>query len=58
MINIKLKDGAVKQYEENTTPAQVAKSLGAGIYKAACAARLNGELVDLRTPIKIGRAHV
>lgn len=52
MINIKLKDGAVKQYEENTTPAQVAKSLGAGIYKAACAARLNGELVDLRTPIK------
>lgn len=52
MINIKLKDGAVKQYEENTTPAQVAKSLGAGIYKAACAAKLNGELVDLRTPIK------
>lgn len=52
MINIKLKDGAVKQYEENTTPAQIAKSLGAGIYKAACAAKLNGELVDLRTPIK------
>lgn len=52
MINIKLKDGAVKQYEENVTPAQVAKSLGAGIYKAACAAKLNGELVDLRTPIK------
>ena len=52
MINIKLKDGAVKQYEENVTPAQVAKSLGAGIYKAACAAKLNGELMDLRTPIK------
>lgn len=52
MINIRLKDGAVKQYEENVTPAQVAKSLGAGIYKAACAAKLNGELVDLRTPIK------
>ncbi len=52
MINIRLKDGAVKQHEENVTPAQVAKSLGAGIYKAACAAKLNGELVDLRTPIK------
>lgn len=52
MINIRLKDGAVKQYVENVTPAQVAKSLGAGIYKAACAAKLNGELVDLRTPIK------
>lgn len=52
MINIRLKDGAVKQFEENVTPAQVAKSLGAGIYKAACAAKLNGELVDLRTPIK------
>ena len=52
MINIRLKDGAVKQYEENVTPAQVAKSLGAGIYKAACAAKLNGEIVDLRTPIK------
>ncbi|MEI3542329.1 MAG: threonine--tRNA ligase [Acutalibacteraceae bacterium] len=51
MINVTLKDGIVKQYEKNTTAEQIAKSLGMGLYKAACAAKLNGKLVDLRTPI-------
>ena len=47
MINVTLKDGTVRQYEAGTTAAEVAKSLGAGLYKAACAARLNGQAVDL-----------
>ena len=52
MINVTLKDGVVKQYEQGTTAAEVAKSLGAGLYKAACAAKVDGKAVDLRTPLE------
>lgn len=51
MVNVTLKDNVIKQYEINTTIAQIAKSIGEGLYKASCAAKLNGKLVDLRTPI-------
>ena len=51
MINITLKDNVVKEYPEGITVAEVAKSLGAGLYKASCAARVNGKLVDLRTEL-------
>ena len=52
MINIELKGGAVKEFEYGVTPAEIAKSIGAGLYKAVCAAKINGEVVDLRTPIE------
>lgn len=48
-INITLRDGVVKEYESGTTVAEIAKSLGAGLYKAACAGRIDGKVVDLRT---------
>lgn len=48
MINVTLKDGAVKQYESGVSIYQVAQSLGAGLAKAACAGRVNGEVRDLR----------
>ena len=51
MINVTLKGNVVKQFEGGITVAQVAKSLGAGLYKAACGAKLNGKYVDLRTAI-------
>lgn len=51
MIKIKLKDGLVKEFESKVTVAEVAKSLGAGLYKSACAGLLNGKVVDLRTEI-------
>ncbi|MBC3939002.1 MULTISPECIES: threonine--tRNA ligase [Anaerotruncus] len=51
MINVTLKGGVVKEFESGTTAAEVAKSLGAGLYKAACAARVDGKAVDLRTPL-------
>lgn len=51
MINVTLKGNVVKQFEVGITVAQVAKTLGAGLYKAACAAKLNGKYVDLRTAI-------
>ncbi len=50
MIKIDLK-GQVKEFESGVTPAEVAKSIGMGLYKAACAARVDGEVKDLRTPL-------
>ena len=51
MINVTLRDNVVKEFPENTTAAEIAKSLGAGLYKAACVAKINGEVKDLRTPL-------
>ncbi len=51
MINVTLKGGVVKEYENGTTAMAVAKSLGMGLYKAACVCRINGEVKDLRTPL-------
>ena len=48
-MKVTLKGGVVREYDAGTTAAEVAKSLGAGLYKAACAAKVNGELADLRT---------
>lgn len=51
MINVTLKDGTQKQYEAGITVLEVAKDLSEGLARAACAGRVNGEMVDLRTPI-------
>ena len=51
MINITLKGGTVKEFEQGVTPYEVAKSIGAGLAKAVCAATVNGKETDLRTPL-------
>ncbi len=51
MVNVSLKDGVVKEFENGTTAAEIAKSLGMGLYKSACACKINGEVCDLRTQI-------
>lgn len=51
MINVTLKGDVVKQYEKGTSAMDVAKSLGAGLFKAACLCRINGEVCDLRTAL-------
>lgn len=51
MVKIDLK-GTVKEFESGITAAEVAKSIGMGLYKSACAVRINGEVCDLRTPIE------
>ena len=48
MINVELK-GDIRQFEAGVSAADVAKSIGMGLYKSACAAKVNGELCDLRT---------
>ena len=51
MITIDLK-GQCKEFEAGVTPADVAKSIGMGLYKSACAAKVDGEVCDLRTPLE------
>ena len=51
MISVELRGGVVKEFEENITPAEIAKSIGAGLYKSVCCARIDGEIADLRTPL-------
>lgn len=51
MLNVELKGGVVNQYEENITPAEIAKSIGMGLYKSVCAAKIDGDVCDLRTPL-------
>ena len=51
MINVTLKGGVVKEFENGITVLEIAKSLGAGLYKATCGCKVNGEQKDLRTPL-------
>lgn len=54
MINVELKGGVVKEFEDNTTAAEAAKSLGGGLYKSVCACKINGQVMDLRTELTDG----
>lgn len=51
MIKVELKGGVVKEFDSNITPAEIAKSIGAGLYKSVCCAKVDGEVVDLRTEL-------
>ena len=51
MCQVTLKGGVVKEYDAGTTVAEIAKSLGAGLYKSACAGKIDGKVVDLRTSV-------
>ncbi len=51
MVNVKLRDD-VKQFESGISAAEIAKSIGAGLYKAVCVCKINGEVKDLRTRIE------
>jgi threonyl-tRNA synthetase len=47
---ISLPDGSVREMPAGSTPADVAAAIGPGLAKAALAARIDGELVDLTLP--------
>ena len=49
-LKISLPDGSVREMPLGATPADVAAAIGPGLAKAALAARVNGELVDLIRP--------
>ena len=43
MIKVTLKDGTVKEFEAGISAADAAKDISMGLYRAACAAKINGE---------------
>ncbi len=49
-FKISLPDGSSREMPMGSTPADVAAAIGPGLAKAALAARVNGELVDLSRP--------
>jgi len=51
MIQLTLKDGSIREVEANLSAAEIIKGIGAGLYKAACCVKINGEVRDLRTVI-------
>lgn len=48
-INVNLR-GEQKPFEKGTPAFEIAKSIGMGLYKAACACKINGRVCDLRHP--------
>ena len=50
LLKISLPDGSVREMPPGSTPADVAAAIGPGLAKAALAARVDGELVDLSRP--------
>ena len=50
MYTITLPDGSAREMPAGSTPADVAAAIGPGLAKAALAARIDGELVDLTRP--------
>lgn len=51
MINVTLKDGTAKQYENGVTVLDIAKDISEGLARNTCAGLLNGDVVDIRTEI-------
>ena len=47
MIKVKLRDD-IREFEAGISAMDVAKSIGAGLYKAVCVCKINGEVKDLR----------
>ena len=52
LLHITLPDGSVRDVKTGTTPGQIAADIGPGLFKAALAARVDGELVDLDRPLE------
>ena len=50
-MNITLKDGSVREYPAGTTVYDIAKDISAGLARNTYAGELNGEVVDIRTPV-------
>ena len=51
MLTVTLKDGTTREYPENTTCGEVARSVSEGLLRAAVAAKVNGKAVDLSFPL-------
>ncbi len=48
MVNIKLKDGSVRQFDGPVSVLDIAKNISEGLARNACAGMVNGKVHDLR----------
>ncbi|MGN7939591.1 threonine--tRNA ligase [Bacillus sp. 7586-K] len=51
VIKIQFPDGAIKEFPFGTTTEEIAASISPGLKKKSLAGKINGQLLDLRTPI-------
>ncbi len=51
MLQVILPDGNKREFEQEMTAFEVAKSISQGLAKNALAAKVNGKMVDLNTPL-------
>ncbi len=51
-MKVTLKDGSVKEFESSVSVLDAAKSISEGLARAACAGKVNGQVVDLRTVLE------
>ena len=51
-LEFELPDGTRMSFPAGPTPRKVAEAIGPGLAKAALAAKLDGEWVDLRAPLE------
>ncbi|TXC90173.1 threonine--tRNA ligase [Metabacillus litoralis] len=52
VIKIAFPDGAVKEFAKGTTTEDIAASISPGLKKKSLAGKLDGQVIDLRTPIQ------
>lgn len=50
MLKMTLKGGDILEVAEGTTADELCRQISMGLYRNACAARVDGKVVDLRTP--------
>ena len=50
-MKVTLKDGSIKEYAESMSANDIAFDIAGGLGRAACAAEIDGEPVDLRTMV-------
>ncbi|REE56353.1 threonyl-tRNA synthetase [Paenibacillus taihuensis] len=51
-IQVKLPDGAIREYEQGTTIEDVAGSISTGLRKNAVAGKVDGKVVDIYSPLE------
>jgi threonyl-tRNA synthetase len=51
MVKITLPDGGILEVNDGTTAGQLAEQIGPGLARAAVAAKMDGRVVDLSTPL-------
>jgi len=54
MISVRLPDGGVRELADGASSLDLATSIGPGLARAAVAAKVNGEIVDLQRPLADG----